>query len=175
MYYIPKKIPKAAGLISVGFYGAAAVFYVLGEFLKPRLAFQLPALVLIALGVFFTSRYILTDYKYVLKDIERKGEEVTLTVVRVNGKRETVVASFDLLDAYAFEKCKTNTEFEQKHGKVDKIYNYVSNLFSEERHMLAFTFNGKKVALTIELCPEFVANVRALLVNTIQKYGEENN
>ena len=164
MYYMPKKAPKLAGIISACSYGVAAALYLLGEFFKPRLVYQLAALVFVALGLFFTARYILTDYKYVITDIERKGAEATFTIVKVSGKRETVVASFDLLDVYALEKCRKSSDFEKKHGKVDKIYNYTSNFSSPDTYKLAIKFNGTRVLLSVELSDEFAEEIRVRTV-----------
>ena len=164
MLYYPKKQPKKAALISVLLYGGAAALFIVSGFLAPRLAYQLIALVLVSIGLFLTSRYILTDYKYVIKDIERTGDEVKLSIIKVNGKREAVMASFKLLDAYALEKCKKISQFEKKHGKVDKFYGYTSNLSSPDTYMLAINFNQMKVLFGIELSPDFASELRSRLV-----------
>jgi len=166
MYYVPKKQPKIAGILSVALYGVAAALYVIGEFFTPRLLYQLFALVFVAVGLFFTSRYILTDYKYVIKDIDAKGEEASFSIVRLSGKREAIVANFDIISVYALEKCRKSSDFEAKHGKVTKIYNYTSNFASPDTYKLAINFNNMKVLFSVELSDEFAAELRARMVQT---------
>lgn len=178
MYYIPKKKPKAAGVLSVSLYGAATALYVLGEFISPRLMYQFAALVFAAAGIFFTSRYLLSEYKYVITDIERAGQEASFSIIKISGKRENAVANFDILSIYAMEKCRRNAEFEQKHGKVDKIYNYTSNLFSNDVYKLAIEFNGKKVLFSLEFSDEFAHELSIRLpmhVNDAEITGKGKN
>ncbi len=166
MLYYPKKQPKKAALISVILYACAAVMFIISGFLTPKLAWQLLGLVFISVGIFFTARYILTDYKYVLKDIDRQGDEVKFTIIKINGKREAIMATFNLLDAYALEKCKKLSAFEKEHGKVNKFYSYCSNMSSPDTHMLAIKFNGLKVVLAVELNEEFANEIKSRMVNT---------
>ena len=116
---------------------------------------------------------MLTDYKYVITDIERPGDEVKFTIVKINGKREAIMANFNLIDAYALEKCKKISHFEKKHGKVDKFYGYTSNLSSPDTYMLAINFNQMKVLFGIELSPDFASEIRSRLVIT-EDNGETN-
>ncbi len=164
MFYIPKKLPKKATLISIAAYFLAAIFFVLGEIFTPRLVFQLIALISVSIGIFFTSRYILTDYKYVIKDIEAKGEEVGFSIIKISGKREAVMANFDLLSVYAIEKCKKISDFEKKHGKVNKFYGYTSNFSSPDTYMLAINFNQMKVLFAIEISEQFFSEINARCV-----------
>lgn len=160
MYYNPKKQPKKAGISSVLLYGAAALLYVAGEFIRPRLVYQAAALVCVAAALFITGRYLLTDYKYVLKDIDQKGGEVTFSIIKINGSREAVMANFKMLSAFALEKCKRLSTFEAIHGKADKYYNYCSNLSSDDAYKLGIDFNGMKVVFSIELSEEMAARIR---------------
>ena len=175
MYYVPKKQPKIAGIISVVLYGVAAGLYVLSEFITPRLVYQLAALVAVAVGLFFTSRYLLTDYKYVIKDIEQKDSEASFTIVKLSGKREAIIANFDIISIYALEKCRKNSEFEEKHGKVTKIYNYTSNFASPDTYKLAINFNNMKVLFSVELSEEFAAELKARMVQTPQNDTENSD
>lgn len=176
MLYYPKKQPKKAALISVLLYAGAAVLFIISSFFAPKLAYQLGALVFISIGIFFTSRYILTDYKYVIKDIERAGDEVKFSIIKVSGSREAIMANFNLLDAYALEKCKKISQFEKKHGKVNKFYGYTSNFSSPDTYMLAIKFNGLNVLFGIELSEQFADELRARLTTTSDdtSSGKEN-
>jgi hypothetical protein len=173
MFYIPKKTPRAAALISAASYALGAALFIAAEFLKPRLGYQLLALVFAAVGIFFTARYILTDYKYVLTEVDRKGAEANFSVIKLSGRRETPVASFDVRDIYAIEKCSKNSDFEAKHGKVNKIYSYVSNFASKDVYKVAVEFNGMKVLLSVELSEDF-AEAIGLLLRVKNDKNEEN-
>ena len=160
MYYKPKKQPKKAGISSVLLYGAAALLYVTGEFISPRLVYQAAALVCVAVALFITGRYLLTDYKYVLKDIDQRGAEVTFSIIKINGQREVAMANFKMLSAFALEKCKRLATFEAIHGKADKYYNYCTNLSSDDAYKLGIDFNGMKVVFSIELSDEMAQRIR---------------
>jgi hypothetical protein len=138
----------------------AAMMFLISNFLTPRLAYQLLGAILASVGIFFATRYMLTDYKYVITDIERPGDEVKFTIVKINGKREAIMANFNLIDAYAIEKCKKISQFEKKHGKVNKFYGYTSNFSSPDTYMLAINFNQMKVLFAIELNDSFAAELK---------------
>ena len=75
MIYYPKKNTGPAAAVSIALYCGAALMFLISELGVPyRLVFQLAALVMLSFGIYFTSRYMLTDYKYVLKDIEKAPE-----------------------------------------------------------------------------------------------------
>ncbi len=161
MVYQPKKQPKKAALTSVVLYAISAVLFILGSFLTPSMAYQLAALVFISLGVFLTSRYILTDYKYVILDDDFDGNKTKFSIVKVNGNREAIMATFDFSSVYALEKCKKISEFEKKHGKTNKYYGYTSNFASPDKYMLAIEFNNMKVLFGIEPSEQFAAEISA--------------
>lgn len=175
MLYYPKKQPKKATVISLLLYAGAIILFIISGFLAPKLAYQLGALVLVAIAIFFTSRYILTDYKYVIKDAEKATDKIGFTIVKVNGKREAVMANFDLISAYAFEKCKKISAFEKKHGKVNKFYGYTSNLSSPDTYMLGIEFNGLKVLFAIEANEEFAEQIHIRIPTEAQNNVENNS
>jgi hypothetical protein len=160
MFYIPKKEPKKAALASVILIMLAAMMFLISNFLPPRLIYQLIGAIFASVGIFFATRYMLTDYKYVITDIERPGDEVKFTIVKINGKREAIMANFNLIDAYAIEKCKKISQFEKKHGKVNKFYGYTSNFSSPDTYMLAINFNQMKILFAIELNDSFAAELK---------------
>ena len=161
MIFSPKKTPKKAAVITVLLYVASAGALLCSRFLAPRLPYQLIALVCAAIAIYLTSRYLLTDYKYAIKDAERASDKIAFSIIKVNGKRENVMANFDLISVYAFEKCAKVSAFEKKYGKVDKFYNYTSNLGSPLKYMLAMEFNGMKVLFVIEADEEFAREITA--------------
>ena len=114
MLYYPRKQPKNATLLSVILYMGAAAMFLISELAAPRLLWQLFALILVSVGIFFTARYLLTDYKYVIKDSEQSENQSKFTIIKVNGKREAIMATFNLVDAYSLERCKKLRAFEKK-------------------------------------------------------------
>ena len=164
MIHYPKKQPKKAAVTSLIYIACAAILYILGDLFAPRMVFQMIALIFIALSIYTVSRYLLTDYKYVLQDIDQIGGEVKFTIVRVTGKRENIMATFEMKDAYALEKCKSTKQFEKLHGKVNKVFNYSSNFLSDDIYKLAIRFNGMNVLFSLELSAEFVHDIDAVMV-----------
>lgn len=156
MIYIPKKKPKKAALTTVLTLVSAIILYVLGEIIgKYKMLFGLPALILISVGLMVLSRYLLCDHKYVLSGIESKGTESGFSIIKVAGSREVALAHFDVISIYAIERKMGAKEFEKKHGAVDKIYNYCSNLRPADICSMAIEFNGKKVLFLIEADENF--------------------
>ena len=151
MMYIPVKKPKKATYVSAVSLVIAVALYTVGELLPiPKMPFQLAALGLIAFGIFLIARYLLTDYKYVITDSERADKDPSFTIVKISGKRETAVATFDFTSVYKCCRCKKTSEFEKENGRVDKVFNYCTNYRAEDRYAVAIEFNGMKVLIFIE-------------------------
>ena len=164
MIYYPKKNTGPAAAISIAMYCGAALLFLVSELGVPyKMVFQLAALVFLSFGIYFTARYMLTDYKYVIKDIEKPDDKVSFAIVKVNGKRETVTANFYLSSVYAFEKSEGVKKFEKKHGRVDKVYNDRSNFKTSQIYAMAIECNGMKVLFLLELSEEFADEIRARL------------
>ena len=115
-----------------------------------KMPMQLTALGLFAFGIMLIARYLLTDYKYVLTDAERADNGPSFTIVKISGKREIAVATFDLSSVYKVYRCKSTRAFEKEHGRVDKVFNYCTNYRAEDRFAVAIEFNGMKVLIFIE-------------------------
>lgn len=151
MIYIPIKKPKKATYVSSATLIIAIMLYTVGELAPvPKMPFVLGALVLLAYGVMLISRYLLTDYKYVITDSDRMDKEPSFSIIKISGKRETPVATFDFVSVYRCDRCKSTSEFEKKHGKVDKVFNYCTNYRADDRYAVAIEFNGMKVLIFIE-------------------------
>ena len=159
MTYYPKKNPRNAAIVTLGCFVLTAVLYTLGQFIGYRMPFQLSALIFFAVGIMMASRYVLTDYKYTISDIDRPRESMSFGIVRVNGKREVEMAHFDMTSVYAYSRARSLREFEEQFGKVDKVYNYTSNYRSGEQYRLAINFNQKKIMFIIDASKEFEAEI----------------
>ena len=151
MLYIPKKEPKKAAYTSAVSFVIATLLYTAGELLKiAKMPMQLTALGFFAFGIMLIARYLLTDYKYVLTDTERADKGPSFTIVKISGKREIAVATFDVSSVYKTLRCKSTKAFEKEHGRVDKVFNYCTNYRAEDRFAVAIEFNGMKVLIFIE-------------------------
>ena len=151
MMYIPIKKPKKAAYTAAVCFVIATAFYTAGEFLKiAKMPFQLGALLVLAYGIMLVSRYLLTDYKYVITDSERADKAPSFTVIKISGKRETPVATFDFTSVYKCGRYKSTSAFEKEHGKVNKVFNYCTNYRADDSFAVAIEFNGMNVLLFVE-------------------------
>ncbi len=151
MMYIPIKKPKKAAYTAAASIVIGTALYTAGEFVATaKMPFQLVALGAFAFGIMLIARYLLTDYKYVITDSERADKEPSFTIVKISGKRETAVATFDFTSVYKCCRCKSTSEFERANGKVNKVFNYCTNYRPEDRYAVAIEFNGMKVLIFIE-------------------------
>lgn len=165
MIYTPRKNPKKAAYVSGISFAIAVALYTVGEFLPAgRMLFQILALFALAFAIMLVSRYLLTDYKYVIRDAERTDQEASFSIIKISGKREVPVANFEFISVYAFKRCKGAKEFEKEHGRVDKIYNYSSNFRSEDTCAMAINFNSKKVLLIIEADEIFERDIKSRMI-----------
>lgn len=148
-------------MTTVLLFGAGGTMYFIGEFVQSfRMFFQFSALILIAFGVFLMSRYLLTDHRYVVSDIEKRDGEMSFSVIRITGKRENIMANFNFTSIYAFEQVSLK-EFEKRHGRVNKVYNYCQNYRPEKPYRMGINFNGMKVVFVIEADEFLASQIRA--------------
>ena len=164
MIYQPKKDTKKASITTVLLFAAGGTLYFIGEFVSSfRMFFQLSAIVLIAVGIHLMARYLTTDHRYVISDIERRGDEVAFSIVRVTGKRENVMANFEFSSVYAFEQISLK-ELEKKYGRVNKVYNYCQNFRPESPYRMGINFNGMKIVFVIEADENLAREIKARIV-----------
>ena len=162
MVYIPKKNPKRAAYTAAIAFVTATALYTAGEFLKiAKMPFQLSALCLFAFGIMLTARYLLTDYKYVIRDSERADKAPSFIIVKISGKRETPVATFDLTSVYKCGRYKRTRAFEKENGKVNKVFNYCTNYRADDCYAVAIEFNGMNVLLFVEADEIFEREIEA--------------
>ena len=160
MTYYPIKKPRRAAVFTLVCFVLTAGLYTLGQLgLGFRMLFQLAALITLSIGIMMVSRYMLTDYKYVISDIDRRDGSMSFSIVRVTGKREVEMGHFDMTSIYACGRERSLGDFEREHGKVDKVYNYTSNYRSGERYRMAIEFNQKKIMFLIDASQAFEAEI----------------
>ena len=164
MIYQPKKDTTKASITTLSLFGAGGLIYFLGEIVQTfRMLFQFSALIMFAVGVYLMSRYLLTDHRYVVSDIERRDGKVSFSVIRITGKRENIMANFEFSSVYAFEQISL-MEFEAKHGKVNKVYNYCQNYRPAKPYRMGINFNGMKIVFVIEADDHLASQIRARML-----------
>ena len=160
MIYYPVKKPRNAVIFTLICFVLTAGLYTLGQLgFGYRMIFQLAALISLSVGIMMVSRYVLTDYKYVISDIDRRDGSMSFSIIRVAGKREVEMGHFDMTSIYACGRERSLGEFEHEHGKVDKVYNYTSNYRSGEQYRMAIEFNQKKIMFLIDASQSFEAEI----------------
>ncbi len=171
MVYYPKKQPKKATGVTLATILGASVLYVIGDLgIGYRAVFQLSALLFFAIGIMLMSRYILTDYKYRIAEPTSEDGSAYFIILKVNGQRSVEMAKFDMSEIYACKRCRAVKDFEAEHGKVDKVFNYTSNLSPADEIQIAITFNQKKMLFRIEGDQDFLTLIEAKMTPK-----EENN
>lgn len=112
-----------------------------------RLGEQLAALIFIVVFIDILTRYFFTDYTYKLTEDEGKSE---LAVIKKGGNREMTVCNFELSSAISVQRRGKLREFEKENGRMDARYSYHVNMLTRDALWIYFTFNGKKILLTLE-------------------------
>ena len=128
--------------------------FVLGNFgIGWRLGQQVAAVVLLAVTIEVTTKYILTDYVY---EISTEHGTPDLIITKIGGNRSMAVCNIGADSVVCIERRGKLREFEEKHGRMDVRYNYISNLRAENVVWIHFIHNDKKALVAIEVNDEFL-------------------
>ena len=170
MIYIPIKDKKKA-IFSSAFYFIISILvyvfttYVHNEILRPL--GTVAYLLLFSIALMRLTRYVLTDYRYVISlgetktdiDLLSSIDEITnnagFSVVKINGGRENVMAHISFKDIYAYERNLKLKDFEKKYGVVSKVYNFCTNFKPDNYFSFATEFNGKKIMFVVEFSEDY--------------------
>lgn len=162
MTYHPKNDNRKAIAVTAVCFVLSIILYTLGQLgLGLRMPLQLCALILLSCGIMLASRYLLSEYKYTISDISYKNGTMDLSIIRISGKREVEMAHFDIASIYAIGRERSLSEFEKAHGRVNKVFNYISNYGTKNSLRFAISFNGQKVMFVIEADADFEKELRA--------------
>lgn len=170
--FTPKKNTKKLGMITgVLIIGAAVLMLstiLFGEKMSYRWTIQLLSLLMLAVGVFITARYIMKSYSYAV--IEDNGQ-LDLTVTEMQGRHTVTVCRIALNgieelrtleagDRSAGNEVKTKIRQEKR-----KSFNYCGDLL-DEKCICIFTVEcGEALAIKISYDSE--------LVKILEQSGEE--
>ena len=155
--YKPEKNSKLPITICIACIAVGIVIFILGNFnIGHRLTQQLIALVLMVIAIEITTKYILTDYVY---EINPEHSSPDLIVTKIGGNRKMAVCNIGADSVICVQKRGKTKEFEEKYGRMDVKYSYISNLRAENVAWIHFIHNDKKVLVAIEVNDEFYGEI----------------
>ena len=145
MTYIPDKDGRARN-IALSFVIFGVILYGISNFISYGALFQVVATVLLVAGVFMLVRYVLTDFVYIIDDLEDGNSDVV--IIKKQGKKEVKVCHMSLSLAAGIYKGRPK-------DKADAKYNYCQNI-NADTHVICFTDGGKSVQIVFEPGADFV-------------------
>ena len=155
--YAPKKDIKRLSLTTIAAFAGAAVM-VLVTVMFPEMAYkwavQLISIGLIAVGIFFTSRYIMRSYVYRVEVFdENEGPE--LTVTEIQGRHIITVCRLTLssIDG-TVTVCPTDKpEVDALKARINaekrKKYDYCVDMFGDKQICVLATVGGEGIAVKL--------------------------
>ena len=128
-----------------------------------RALWQIAAVAAATGGIQLTQRYLLSTFAYVLTPDDELAERNTITIVRIQGKRRTVLGNLSLAFAYALEKNLSVRKTEKKHGRVNKIFNFLADIGPNREYALLLHFQESTVLCRLQCSEEFADALRLRL------------
>lgn len=151
--YKPEKKTKLPIAICIVCIAVGISLFLLGNFnIGHRLTQQIIALVLLVIAIEITTKYILTDYVY---EINLEHELPDLIVTKIGGNRKMAVCNIGADSVICVQRRGKTREFEEKYGRMDVRYSYISNMRPENVVWIHFLHNEKKALVAIEASDEF--------------------
>lgn len=170
LYRPPKKLKKPA-TVSIICIALALVLMVLSAMnIGWKLGEQILVLVLVVVFIDMLTRYYFTEYTYKLGGSEDDRE---FAVIKKGGNREMAVCNFNFSSVICVQRRGKLRSFEKDHGRMDARYNYTANMLSDEAVWIYFTFNGKKVLLTVEANDEFFRMLENAVISAHNTHLDE--
>lgn len=146
MSFIPKKNGKASKL-SLLFMTAGIALFAFSSLFFHSLLFQLAAVVLSTAGIQFLVRFVLSDFKYVIDDLNDGNSD--FIVYKTQGRNKIKVCHISLSSAEEILTGKSTA------SAADRRYNYVQNIFCDQSSI--FFFDGdKRIEIIIEADSAFL-------------------
>ena len=173
--HIPKKEIKNAAIFSgICIFSAAALITAsmfVSNFAVVRLVYRLSAVVFATAAIQITSRFILSDYIYIL-------DKTNFIIVKVNGAKSAQVCNISLETSISvFEKNKKFSEIEKQFDKFNKT-NFCQNMIPYKLYVYIFELNQKKSAVIFEPDRNFIAEMQKRMEyakSDYAKYTENAN
>jgi|GEM_PF-2947262 len=143
MSYTPLKNNRPPIVISVLLFLCAAssvIFFALN--IGIVLILQLIIVITVTAAGFITARYGMSGYTYILERDLSLDRIQRLKVIKTFGMRRTTVCSIPLTTAVAVIPKVPMSEIRAKYGRINRRFNYNTNMFPEKSYYYIFDYNG---------------------------------
>lgn len=156
-----QKTNRKAFFLALSLY-TGAFLCLLFSFLFPsiRALWQVAAAGAAAAGIQLTQRYLLSAYEYILTPDEELAERNTLTIVRIQGNRRTVLGNLSLALPCDLEKDMTVRQIEKKHGRVGRIFNFLADIAPAHEYGLLVDFREEVILCRLQCSESFAEALR---------------
>ncbi len=169
--YTPVSKNKKALILTVVLFFGAAICLFASQSLPYRAVWQAAGLGCLVLAIQFTSRYLLTSFRYSLSPLDGLDEANDFTVERVQGSRVRVAANVSLYTHIALIPRMPTAELEKKYGRISRLFNFCPSLAPDGAWIYLFEFNGEQNAILFEPDGEFLRQLRLRI--EVKDVGEE--
>lgn len=158
MVYTPKRSNKRAFWITLALFTVAAAGFLASAVLPYRALFQIIAVIGVTIGIQLTQKYLLTDYEYSFaSNTNDYGETtVTLTVVRKQGKRSTVMCNLNVNPRCRIVDYQPAKKLEERYGRINFRYDFCVDICPKTAYSVILDFRDDKAVLKLQ-CDESFA------------------
>ena len=155
--YAPKKDVKRLSITTMAAFAGAAVM-MLVTVLFPDMAYkwavQLISIGLVAVGIFFTARYIMRSYVYRVEVFdENEGPELTVTEIQgrhvITVCRLTLSSIDDTVTVCPTDKPEVDALKAKINGEKRKKYDYCVDMFGDKQLCVLATVGGDAIAVKL--------------------------
>ena len=135
MKYTPKHTDNVMRAIYAGLIVFAFAFMNIGTGLLHTI-FMCIAVVFLCAGLFLFTRFEMTTFSYLIRDVE---DELYFYVDKATGKRGAYICFLPLKDCVAIEKMEKGKKkaIQEQHGKAF-FYNYNHNRLAKDKYIVVF-------------------------------------
>lgn len=157
MVYSPKRGNRNAFWASLILFIIAAGSFLGSAVLPYKAVLQVIAIICVTLGIQITQKYILTDYEYSFSQStdDYGTTALTLTVVKIQGRRSTVMCNLNVNSRCSIVEAKPVKELEATYGKINFRYDFCVDMRPKTAYTVILDFRGDKAALKLQCDDDF--------------------
>lgn len=126
--------------------------------------FQIVGLGALTAGIFVTSRYLLSTFRYYA---DYENGILSLGVEKTQGKKIITAACVALATVISVDKFTSDhlceKKFESEYGKIKHKFNFCQNLFPRDKICVMLNFNNNPTVLYLEGDNSLIESIRALI------------
>ena len=155
--YTPKKEIKNAAVFSGVCFFAAAALLLISVFVRGkaefRVIYELSAVIFATVGVQVTTRFILSDYVYIL-------DKTDFIIYKINGRKSTQICNIPL-DTASGVTIKSPEKSKKSFRKAMAVRkNFCQNMFPAKPCEYIFEYGGKTSAVTFDADENFIKEMQ---------------